>query len=144
MRRIISLLGNTGQSLVEFTLLLPFLLILVGGATDMGLALFASHLVQNGAREGARRAATLQTNPCTGTPNGKTTAEGKVHLNALLASFTATCSGPAANPNTGQQEVTVTVSGPYSFSFLRLIGFTTPLTIRRSATMRYEWPPTAP
>ena len=131
---------STGQSFVELTLLLPFLLVLVGGASDMGLALFADHIAQNAAREGARRAATLQTNPCTGTPNGKTTAEAKVRITPLFNSFTATCSGPTVNPNTGQKEVTVSISGPYSFSFLRLIGFRTPLTITRSATMRYEWP----
>ena len=141
MRKILSLLRNLkGQSFVEFTLLLPFLLILVGGASDLGLALFADHIAQNAAREGARRAATLQTNPCTGTPNGRTTAETKVRITPLFNSFTATCSGPTVNPNTGQKEVTVSVSGPYSFSFLRLIGFTAPLTITRSATMRYEWP----
>ena len=140
MRRIVSLLRNRGQSSVEFTLLLPFLLVLVGGATDLGLAFFASHITQNAAREGARQAATLPTNPCTGSPNGKTTAESKAHINALFTSFTATCSGPTLNPTTGQKEVTVSVSGQYSFSFLRLIGFRTPLTITRSATMRYEWP----
>ena len=141
MRTILSLLRNLkGQSFVELTLLLPFLLALVGGASDLGLAFFADHIAQNAAREGARRAATLQTNPCTGTPNGKTTAETKVRISPLFNSFTATCSGPTVNPNTGQKEVTVSVSGPYSFSFLRLMGFRTPLTITRSATMRYEWP----
>jgi len=141
MPKIISLLRKSkGQSFAELTLLLPFLLILLVGASDMGLALFADHIAQNAAREGARRAATLQTNPCTGTPNGRTTAETKVRIAPLFNSFTATCSGPTVNPNTGQKEVTVSVSGPYSFSFLRLIGFTAPLTITRSATMRYEWP----
>src|SRR2546425_5398084 len=140
MRRIVSRLRNRGQSTVEFTLLLPLLLTLVGGATDLGLALFASHIAQNAAREGARQAATLQTNPCTGSPNGKTTAENRVRISTLFSSFTANCSGPTTNPNTGQKEVTVAVSGQYSFSFLRLIWFRTPLTISRSATMRYEWP----
>ena len=141
MHWIVFLLRKSkGQSFAELTLLLPFLLVLVGGASDMGLALFADHIAQNAAREGARRAATLQTNPCTGTPNGRTTAETKVRITPLFNSFTATCSGPTVNPNTGQKEVTVSVSGPYSFSFLRLIGFRTPLTITRSATMRYEWP----
>src|SRR2546428_1105186 len=137
MHRIFSLLRKSkGQSFVELTLLLPFLLILVGGASDLGLALFADHIAQNAAREGVRRAATLQTNPCTGTPNGRTTAETKVRISPLFNSFTATCSGPTVNPNTGQKEVTVSVSGPYSFAFLRLMGVRTPLTITRSATMR--------
>src|SRR5439155_5394506 len=96
---------STGQSFVELTLLLPFLLALVGGASDLGLALFADHITQNAARERARRAATLQTNPCTRTPNGKTTAETKVRISPLFNSFTATLSGPTVNPNTGQKEV---------------------------------------
>ena len=141
VRRVGFLLRNSkGQSFVEFTLLLPLLLTLVGGATDLGIALFASHIAQNAAREGARQAATLQANPCTGSPNGKTTAENRVRISALFSSFTANCSGPTTNPNTGQKEVTVAVSGQYSFSFLRLIGFRTPFTISRRATMRYEWP----
>ena len=128
---------SKGQVLVLSALMLT---VLVGGATDLGLAFFASHITQNAAREGARQAATLPTNPCTGSPNGKTTAESKAHISALFTSFTATCSGATLNPTTGQKEVTVSVSGQYSFSFLRLIGFRTPLTITRSATMRYEWP----
>src|SRR3989442_13814717 len=91
MRTILSLLRNLkGQSFVELTLLLPFLLALVGGASDLGLAFFADHIAQNAAREGARRAATLQTNPCTGTPNGKTTADTKVRTPSLVNSVTAT------------------------------------------------------
>src|SRR2546421_12812694 len=80
MRRIVSPLRNRGQSMVEFTQLLPLLLVLVGGASDLGLALFASHITQNAAREGARQAATLPTDPCTGSPNGKTTAESKARI----------------------------------------------------------------
>ena len=139
MRTILSLLRkSTGQSFAELTLLLPFLLILVGGASDMGLALFADHIAQNAAREGAQRAATLPTNPCTGSPNGKTIAETKVRISPLFNSFTATCSGPTVNPKTGQLQVTVSVSGLYNFSFLRFIGFRTPRAISGSASARYE------
>ena len=140
MHRIVSLLRNSkGRSLVKYTLLL-LVVVLVGSASDLSLVLFASHIAHTAAREGAQQAAALPTNPCTGSPNGKTTAENKVRISPLFNSFTATCSGPTPNPNTGQREVTVTVRGPYTFSLLQFIGFTTPLTITRSATMRYEWP----
>ena len=138
MSSIASLLRNRGHSFVQLTLLLPFLLILVGSIMDLGLASFASHIAQNAAREGAQRAATLPTNPCTGSPNGRTVAETKVRISPLFNSFMATCSGPTVNPTTGQPEVTVSVSGLYSFSFLRFIGFSAPLAISRSATVRYE------
>ena len=138
MHGIASLLRHRGHSFVQLTLLLPFLLILVGGAMDLGIVLFASHIAQNAAREGAQRAATLPTNPCTGSPNGKTIAETKVRISPLFNSFTATCSGPTVNPKTGQLQVTVSVSGLYNFSFLRFIGFRTPRAISGSASARYE------
>ena len=138
MCSIASLLRNRGHSFIQLTLLLPFLLILVGGVMDLGIVVFAAYIAQNAAREGAQRAATLPTNPCTGSPNGKTIAETKVRISPLFNSFTATCSGPTVDPKTGQLQVTVSVSGLYSFSFLRFIGFRTPLTISGSATVRYE------
>ena len=58
MSRIISLLKNTrGQSITEFALILPFVLVLIGGVVDFGLAFFVGYVVENAAREGARRAA---------------------------------------------------------------------------------------
>ena len=43
-----------GQSLVEFALILPILLILMLGIVDFGRAIFAYNAVSNGARSGAR------------------------------------------------------------------------------------------
>jgi hypothetical protein len=43
-----------GQSLVEFALVLPILLILLLGVLDFGRAIFAYNSVSNGARSGAR------------------------------------------------------------------------------------------
>src|SRR3954467_9801682 len=45
------------QSMVEFALVLPILLLLVVGIIEMGYALFVYVEVQNAAREGARAAA---------------------------------------------------------------------------------------
>lgn len=46
-----------GQSLVEFALLIPVLLIFVVAVIDFGKALFTYQVITNAAREGARRAA---------------------------------------------------------------------------------------
>ena len=46
-----------GYQLVEFALLLPFLLMIVTGTIDFGRAFFSWNIITNGAREGARTAA---------------------------------------------------------------------------------------
>ena len=48
-----------GQSLVEFTLVLPLFLLLVAGMVDFGMALYSNMTVINAAREGARLSVTL-------------------------------------------------------------------------------------
>lgn len=51
--------GERGQSLVEMTLAIPFLLILIWGIVEVGNALLTYVTVSNTAREGARFAASL-------------------------------------------------------------------------------------
>lgn len=46
-----------GQALVEFAVIVPFLLVLVMGLIDLGMALQAKIAITNAAREGARLAA---------------------------------------------------------------------------------------
>ena len=45
---------DRGQELVEFAIILPFLLMLVFGIFDMGLGVYFYSALQNAAREGAR------------------------------------------------------------------------------------------
>jgi Flp pilus assembly protein TadG len=47
---------RTGQSLVEFALILPVLLLILMGVIDFGRAIYAYNAVSNAAREGARTA----------------------------------------------------------------------------------------
>jgi len=46
-------IGEAGQGLVEFALMLPILLLLVIGALDFGMAFYVKTVLQNSAREGA-------------------------------------------------------------------------------------------
>jgi Flp pilus assembly protein TadG len=50
-----------GQSLVEFALVLPLLLLLLMGVFDFGRAIYAYNAVSNAAKEGARKAIVDQT-----------------------------------------------------------------------------------
>lgn len=51
-----------GQTLVEFTLVLPFFLVLIFALVDFGRAYYTWQVVTNGAREGARAAAVQSDN----------------------------------------------------------------------------------
>ena len=52
---------RNGQSLVEFALLLPILLVILIGVFDFGRAIYAYNAVSNAAREGGRTAIVNQT-----------------------------------------------------------------------------------
>jgi len=160
MRRIISLLRpSRGQSLTELALILPFLLVLIGGVVDFGLFMFIGQVIQNGAREGVRMAATRPTPGPTagsGTIPGCRTSTDVIIKTActrlpdvgLFNGFTVTST--AVTGTAPNQQVQVRVSGTYRWFLLKLIphplpllggsGFSSaPVPIARSATMRWEW-----
>lgn len=129
---------SNGQAIIEFTLLLPIILIIVGGLTDLALALYVSIGTQNAVREGARVAAStpgldaddnnIRTVVVSNIPDvAQFPANQLTVSNTVPTGTTSTCDG----------NVTVSATGNYSFMVLKYIGFTN-MTISRSATMRYE------
>jgi Flp pilus assembly protein TadG len=52
--------GARGQSLVEFALVLPIIVLLIAGFVEIGRAVFAYNTIANAARQGARVAAVNQ------------------------------------------------------------------------------------
>ncbi|MCD6401003.1 MAG: pilus assembly protein, partial [Anaerolineales bacterium] len=46
--------SNSGQTLLEFALILPLLLLLTAGVFDSGRAIYYTSVMNNAAREGAR------------------------------------------------------------------------------------------
>ena len=156
---MISLLKNArGQSITEFALILPFVLVLIGGVVDFGLALFIGHVAENAAREGARSAAVQPVDPVS--TSGAFPACQSSGSAVLLAACQAipnvglfsgfTVSNTAVSGAAPNKAVTVTITGTYSWYLLKLIpanlpllgdtGFPSgPITITRSATMRREW-----
>jgi Flp pilus assembly protein TadG len=49
-----SVYNQYGQSMIEFGLILPLLVLVVAGIVDLGRAFYASITITNAAREGAR------------------------------------------------------------------------------------------
>jgi len=109
---------SKGQAIVEFSLLLPFLLLLVGGAV----------------REGARIAVTL---PDLEAGDGRvsSTVKQKIPDISLFSNFKVSNTAPEG-PTCGK-EVTVTVDGTYNFTFMRIIGLTE-IPLASKTRMRYE------
>lgn len=149
--------NSRGQSTVEFALVFLLMFVLVGAATDWGLGFFVSHVAQNAAREGARRASIMLdpgngvcTIPgCYSEPAGSPLKESadRIPNAGLFSGFTITnlgvldpggvsCVGLFGNLTCGC-EVELRVAGTYSFLFLRLMGFTN-MSISRSSKLRWE------
>ena len=139
--------NNSGQALVEFTLIFVLFLVIAWIPADFGLAFFTGQLAQNASREGARIAA-ADRNPTSGfcdLPCGGASellrATADRMSSALLPGARVTLdvdSGTSCD-----RMVTVSISGTYNFFFYRLLGLmglpvTNSTLIERSTSMRWE------
>jgi Flp pilus assembly protein TadG len=123
--------NNRGQSMVEFALVLPLLLLLVFGMIEFGRVFNESLVVTAAAREGARSAAV----------GGSDTVATNAALNYIVPSDRATAI-VAISPSVrvGGQSVTVTVTNQVRI-FTPLIGAffpSNPVIVSGSAVMRVE------
>jgi Flp pilus assembly protein TadG len=126
-----------GQTLVEFALLLPILLLLSVVVFDLGRAVYYYSAIHNAAREGARYG-TTNPNDVFGMRN--TTVNYAIGVGLNIANVTA---GPGPNQIVGSfPNPTVRVSVNYSFSpATPLVANLLPggqITLRSQATMRTE------
>ena len=113
-----------GQSLVEFALVLPILLLLVVGILELGVAFRTFQVVTNAAREGARTAVVR---------TDLSDVIGRVEdylrdggLNSVASTITVSCDGAALDPEDGGrcsrgQIASVEVIHPVAFPFLGAI-----------------------
>jgi Flp pilus assembly protein TadG len=131
-----------GQAIIEFTLLLPLIIIIVGGLTDLGLAFYISVGVENAVREGARVAVTVS--PLVADdPTVKQVVKDRIPPASQFALKSGYPTNSLPTSATCEGNVTVTAEGTYNYMFLQYIGFT-PIAISRSTTMRYEGNPICP
>lgn len=95
-----------GAALVEFAIVLPLFLLLIGGMVDFGRAFYTEVMLTNAAREGAR-AAMYGTSP---TSRATTALSGGVR--------TPTVSGTPCAAGSTIGTTTVTVSAPFTWILL--------------------------
>jgi Flp pilus assembly protein TadG len=124
---------------IEFAVVLPLFLVMMGTVIDFGLVFLQVHVVQNAVREGERLASTL--------PNLKAndsrvldSVKTKIPNVSLFADYTdngISNTAPTGNAATCDLTVTVSATGRYTFLMLRLVGMTD-VDITRSVTGRYE------
>jgi Flp pilus assembly protein TadG len=131
--------SERGQSLVEFAILLPVLMIILLGVVEFGWALKAYVQEQNAAREGARYWALHSTATCSLVKGAvDATAPGTLDwtdIDALPATGVTDCTAATAT--------SITVTAVYEYPFITPLGtFVTsiagPLKMKSSATMRVE------
>jgi len=123
---------SRGQAMVEFTLILPMLLLLVLGIYQFGQA-YADYIqVTNAARDGGRKALVSRSD-ASGVADAISTAKNstwwldKNQMNVTVS---------PGQPWTSGQNVTVTVTYPYS---INLLGFVVASgTLKSATTVRME------
>ena len=87
----------SGQSLVEFALVIPLFLLVVAGMVDFGMGLYSNITVINAAREGARLSITTPGNTSLIESRVRSMASGLSNADLTVAT---SCQRPAAPPAT--------------------------------------------
>jgi Flp pilus assembly protein TadG len=132
-----------GQAIIEFTLMLPVIIIVIAGLTDFGLAFYLGTETQNAVREGARLAArgvasgTVQQVVIDRIPAVSQFAITKSNITVVGPTDSSVTCTDSSGGSVTQQMISVQASGTYRFAFLKYIGFDT-IGISRTGIMRYE------
>jgi Flp pilus assembly protein TadG len=123
---------NRGQSVVEFALVLPLLLLLVFGITEFGRAWLTQNILTSAAREGARLAIVTGPNvPMV------TTRVTNVCAAAGVTPTSITVTGPA--PFDPERQVSVTVQTNFQILTGTFLGpFSGIIPLSATSTMRHE------
>jgi len=127
--------SRRGAALVEFAVVMPVFLVFIVGMIEIGRAIMVQQLITNASREGARVAgydSTSLTSTVTSAVNASLS-------NAKITSATTTVSpDPPSGASDGQQ-VSVTVSIPYSqVSWVPSPFFLKGRTLQATSVMRRE------
>jgi Flp pilus assembly protein TadG len=129
---------NRGQSVVEFALVFPLLLVLLIGITEFGRAWMTMNVLTSAAREGARLAVV------TAPDQAAVAARATEVCNAAgITPSNITCVGPdSADPT---RRVTVTVEMDFNFIVQNILGLldadglvTGTIPLRATSVMRHE------
>ena len=123
------------QSLVEFAIIFPILLLMLAGITEIGFLYYASYTVENASREGARIAVTLEDLEAND-DRVVLRVDNLIPSTPFFSGFTSVTNNGITDCSVND-EVTVTVAGTYNFVALRLLGLTN-INLSFPTSMRYE------
>ncbi len=139
---------DKGASLVEFAILMPFLLLLVLGIVEFGFLLGESNEIKHATREGARYAAVSNPDRDGGGIGNSDVVDAVCDaLDLNSKTFGITIVAPSGTDRLDDATITVTETGVTSLSGAPLISSLIPSTLSNSATFRLEqdalWTPFA-
>jgi Flp pilus assembly protein TadG len=124
--------GNRGQSVVEFALVLPLLLLILFGITEFGRAWMTVNILTSSAREGARLA--VVTAPDVPAVVAKV---NEVCAAAGVTPTSITVTGP--DPADPDRRITVTVQTDFQVLAGNILGpFNGTIPLRGTSVMRHE------
>jgi Flp pilus assembly protein TadG len=126
--------SQRGTALIEFTLILPMLLVLTVGAVDFGRAFFVKNIVEQAAREGVRLRAVTST---------ADSALVRTRVMDVLDAANVTLTGLAITGPNPDKTVKVVVTAEFNWIFPGVFnlfgaGFTNPMSLTGEAVMRNE------
>jgi len=128
---------NRGQSVIEFALILPLLLVLLFGITEFGRAWMTVNILTSAAREGCRLA--VVTAPDVSAVTARVTT---VCNSAGVVPASITCVGPLSNDP--DRKVTVTVRADFEIipgtilEYFGGDGLSGTIPLRAESVMRHE------
>lgn len=121
--------SDHGQSVIEFALVLPILLLVVFGITEFGRALMTVNVLNAAAREGARVAAV----------GGDSTSAVNRVIAVLQAASIKNWAIGVTHPDPTTRAITVTVTTQFQALSAKVIPtLIPPMTLRGQTVMRFE------
>jgi Flp pilus assembly protein TadG len=118
---------NRGQSVIEFALVLPILLLVVFGITEFGRALLTVNILNAAAREGARVAA------ISGDSTSAVSSVVAVLQAGRVKNWAISVAGPDAS-----RAITVTVDTQFNVLSAKVLPMRGTITLRGRTVMRFE------
>jgi Flp pilus assembly protein TadG len=126
--------SERGTALIEFTLILPLLLLLTVAAVDLGRAFYVKNVTEQAAREGVRLRAVTST---------ADSALVRARVEDVLKSGNVTLKNLSITGPAADRSVTVKVTAEFDWIFPGVFnlfgaGFTNPMSLSGEAVMRNE------
>ena len=126
--------SQRGTALIEFTLILPMLLVLTVAAVDFGRAFYVKNVAEQAAREGVRLRAVTST---------ADSALVRTRVMDVLDAANVTMAGLAITGPAADKTVKVVVTAEFNWIFPGVFnlfgaGFTNPMSLTGEAVMRNE------